>query len=116
MFSIFKNLFGSHDIEQLNPIDLLNLDPETYVIVDVREQWELDIASLPGAIHIPLGQIYNKMSTLDKDKKTILMCHHGGRSQRAAITLASQGFTNIANLTGGIDQWATTIDSTLRRY
>jgi rhodanese-related sulfurtransferase len=118
MFSSFKTIFGNDDIQQLTPKDLIDLDPDSYIIADVREKWEVEIAALPGTMHIPLGEIYGRINELEtyRTKKIVFLCHHGGRSQRAAISLATEGFENVANLKGGIDKWATEIDTNLRRY
>ena len=116
MFLSFNSLFTSNDVKQFRPKDVLDLDPDSYVIIDVREKWELEIAELPGSIHIPLGEIYSRLEEFSKEKKNVLLCHHGSRSQRAAKILIDEGIKNVANLVGGIDQWAIEIDTTLRRY
>ncbi len=116
MFSNFKTLFTDYDVEQLRPKDVLDLDPDSYIIIDIREKWELEIVEFPGSIHIPLGQIYSRLEEFSKEKKNILLCHHGHRSQRAARILIDEGFENVANFVGGIHQWAIEIDTNLRRY
>ena len=119
MISLFKSLFGGGaSIAQLTPNEVVALDKNDYVIVDVREKWELKIVNLADALHVPLGEMQKNLETFKNfaDKKIVLMCHHGTRSQRAAGFLKSEGFDNVANLMGGIDRWSEEIDPQLRRY
>jgi rhodanese-related sulfurtransferase len=85
-------------------------------VLDVREPWELEIASLDGALSIPLGELPRRMAELPKDRPLAVMCHHGGRSAQATAWLRNQGFDGAMNVAGGIDGWARTIDPTLSRY
>ena len=86
------------------------------LILDVREPWEGDICSLPGARHIPMGRIPTSLQELDKDKEIVVLCHHGVRSYQVAYYLQHQGFNNLHNLQGGIDAWARQIDPTMPKY
>jgi len=85
-------------------------------IIDVREDWEIAIARLPGAEHLPLGDLPAHLHTLVPDTATVLVCHHGVRSAAAAEYLRGQGFGRVFNLTGGIDAWAIKVDPDMRRY
>lgn len=87
-------------------------------LVDVRERDEFQIAALPGAKLIPLGEIAERLDELDawRDDEIVVYCHHGFRSQRAIAQLRSRGFEHLANLTGGIDRWAADVDPALPRY
>ena len=85
-------------------------------ILDVREQWEYDIAHLPASRLIPLTDLQATVGTLDKDGDYVMLCHHGMRSEMAAQWMQAQGFTRVSNLAGGIDGWSTTVDSTVARY
>ncbi len=90
---------------------------ETIRLIDVRERSEFQIASIAGAELRPLGQIMAWMQELgDKEQEIVLHCHHGMRSDRACQFLAAQGFTNLKNLLGGIDEWSLRVDSTVMRY
>jgi rhodanese-related sulfurtransferase len=86
------------------------------VVIDVREEWELQLASIPGVVHVPMNQVPARLSELSRDAETIVMCHAGGRSMRVAHFLANQGFTNVANLTGGISAWSELVDATVPQY
>ncbi|MBO0862615.1 MAG: rhodanese, partial [Chloracidobacterium sp.] len=74
-------------------------------------------AKIEGSELKPLGQIPNWVNELtNKDEPIILHCHHGTRSDRACQYLAAQGFTNVKNLTGGIDEWSLNVDPSVPRY
>ena len=89
---------------------------EPLQLLDVREPWEVAIASLPGALHIPLQQLPQRLKELSGDGQLVAMCKSGGRSRRAAQFLQSAGFPKVENLTGGIDAWREEIDPTLPPY
>lgn len=89
---------------------------EELVIVDVREGWEHAMAHLPGAVHIPLGELAKRHGELEPERAHVLYCHHGVRSMRAAMALAQQGFANVRSLRGGIDRWSLEIDPSIPRY
>jgi len=86
------------------------------VLLDVREGWELKICSLPGALHIPMGQIPTRTEELDPAQEMVVVCHHGVRSQRVAYFLASRGFSKLYNLQGGVNAWAREIDPAMHTY
>jgi rhodanese-related sulfurtransferase len=86
------------------------------VLLDVREQDELDAAAVSEAQHIPMREIPARIGELDRMKPLVVMCHSGGRSRRVAEFLLSNGFLNVFNLRGGIDAWSTEIDPQVPRY
>lgn len=88
---------------------------DDFTLLDVREPWEAEIATFPGAVLVPLGQLAAGVEALDPDKPVIVYCHHGIRSETARGLLAERGF-EVANLTGGIDAWAREIDPAMARY
>jgi adenylyltransferase/sulfurtransferase len=92
--------------------------PNAPRLLDVREPEEFQIASLPAARLIPLGQIPASLDQLMdwKDKPVVVYCHHGIRSLHAINFLAQSGFTNLANLSGGIDAWSREVDPKMPRY
>lgn len=91
---------------------------DDFVLIDVRESDELEIASLNGASHIPLGDIPMRAPelTMWKEKEVICMCHHGMRSARALQILESVGFSRVRNLTGGIHAWSVQVDPSIPQY
>jgi rhodanese-related sulfurtransferase len=86
------------------------------VLLDVREPWELAAAALPGASHIPMGDIPDRLHELEPARTTVVICHHGRRSARVADYLERNGFTDVINLAGGIDAWSETVDPAVPRY
>lgn len=85
-------------------------------LVDVRDDWELAVAALPGARHIPLPTLPTALDTLDSDRPVVLLCHHGMRSLQAAIWLRQQGFGEATSVAGGIDAWSREIDRSVPTY
>ena len=86
-------------------------------LIDVREDHEVAIAKIPGSIHIPLGQILNRMSEIETDRDTVVHCKMGGRSARAIEALKRSGFSgNLINLKGGILAWSNDVDPAVPKY
>ena len=85
-------------------------------LLDVREGWELNICALPGALHIPMGQIPARAAELDPEQELVVVCHHGVRSMRVVQFLASRGFRKLYNLQGGVNAWAREIDPAMQKY
>ena len=88
----------------------------TTLLLDVREPWELEIAALPGAVHIPMAEVPVRLSELDRGRDIVVMCRSGGRSLSVARFLESQGYPSVANLSGGVLAWAREVDPTLATY
>jgi len=86
------------------------------VLLDVREPFELEICAFPDALHIPLGEIPNRLQEIPKDTPVVVVCHHGMRSANAIMYLHANGFKNLSNLEGGIHAWATEIDLEMMQY
>ena len=106
------------EIGELEPAELKQrLDRgEALAVLDVREPEEVRLAALPGVIHIPMGDIPARLSELDREAQWVIVCHHGMRSAQVAMYLARMGFTRVANLSGGIDEWSLTVDPAVPRY
>ncbi len=85
-------------------------------LLDVRETWEAEIASLPGALLVPLGSLPDVIDSLDPQEDWVVYCHHGVRSQQAVDYLRQRGFESVRNLDGGIDAWAKANDPGMARY
>jgi rhodanese-related sulfurtransferase len=88
---------------------------ETLTLLDVREDWELKIASVPGIVHIPMGQVAARLAEIDRDKEVVVLCRSGRRSLDVAQYLQRQGY-RVANLAGGILAWGRDVDPTLASY
>lgn len=85
-------------------------------LLDVREPQEWEIATLPGAKLIALGDLPERMNELDTADDMVVYCHHGMRSAKAIGFLQKMGFSKLKNLAGGIDAWASQIDQEMPRY
>ncbi len=86
------------------------------VILDVREDWEIEICSLPNYQKLTAELLDKTLGEMEKNAPILVYCHFGVRSMDAAMFLADRGFTNVASLRGGIDAWASQIDPSMKRY
>jgi molybdopterin/thiamine biosynthesis adenylyltransferase/rhodanese-related sulfurtransferase len=86
------------------------------MVLDVREQWEHDIAHLVGSTLMPLGELPGRLAELPRDRSIVTLCHKGVRSARAAALLRRAGFSRVRSLAGGIDDWAATVEPGMKRY
>jgi molybdopterin/thiamine biosynthesis adenylyltransferase/rhodanese-related sulfurtransferase len=89
---------------------------ELFELIDVREAFEYEIARIDGAKLIPLGEIAERMSELQRERPIVVHCHSGRRSAEAVRLLQQRGFANVYNLEGGIDAWSDQIDPTVPKY
>lgn len=89
---------------------------EDFQLIDVREDFEYEMSNLGGKL-IPLGGILIEAEQIAKDKPVVVMCRTGRRSAAAIMQLEQQfGFTNLANLQGGIMAWSQEIDPSMQVY
>ena len=90
---------------------------EDFDLIDVREQYEYDIANLNGIL-IPMNEVLaNAEKMISKDKFVVVHCRSGKRSATIINALESQfGYTNLYNLVGGILAWSDEIDSSIPKY
>jgi rhodanese-related sulfurtransferase len=104
-------------IRQLSAPDLATwLDSgQPIELIDVRTPQERDIAAIPGARLLD-QTCHDALLQLDRDTPLVFQCHHGIRSQHAAEYFRQQGFTNLSNLSGGIDAWSLLVDRSVPRY
>jgi len=133
--SVVDTNFGTHvvrvegerkaaQIGHMSTQDLADLlaDPEAAAeaqLIDVREDAEVELARLPGFSVYPLSSFKlwapEFMAVMDRDTKTVVLCHHGQRSMNMCAFLVDQGFTSVFNVTGGIDAYAL-MDERVPRY
>ena len=97
---------------------LAALQPEwdKVVLLDVRDPWEFETCRLPGSVNIPMNEIAQRAQELDREAKTVVVCHFGMRSLETGAWLESSGFKDISNLEGGLDAWAERVDEDMPRY
>jgi sulfur-carrier protein adenylyltransferase/sulfurtransferase len=89
---------------------------EVFDIVDVRNPHEFEIARIPGATLIPVGELPDRLSELDTDRAYVLTCHRGPRSVQAYHLMKNAGYKHLRILAGGVDAWAEKIDTSMPRY
>ncbi len=87
-----------------------------FILLDVREPFEFEMARIEGASLIPLGELPSRYAELDRTQEIFVFCHGGVRSERAAEFLRSAGFSKVTNVAGGIDAWSEEIDPNVPRY
>jgi rhodanese-related sulfurtransferase len=90
------------------------------LVLDVRETWECQLASIaPEGCEVqimPMQTIPARIDELDKNRAIACLCHHGGRSMQVATFLEHHGFTNITNISGGIQAWSDQVDASVPVY
>jgi rhodanese-related sulfurtransferase len=86
------------------------------LLLDVRQPWEFEVCKIENSVLLPMSQITTEYNTLDFDRETVVICHHGIRSRRVGRYLEQAGFSNIINLSGGVAQWAQTVDKDMPTY
>jgi len=107
-------------MEQWTPVQLkTRLDAagdSAPVLLDVREPNEFEYCHIDGSVHMPMASVPARVSELDRDAETVVICHHGGRSMQVAMFLKQQGFSNVINLAGGVSGWARQVDPSMPQY
>jgi len=88
---------------------------EDFKLVDVRTPGEFETARLEGAQLLDEG-LYEQLLSLPKDTRLVFLCHHGPRGEDAAKQFMAQGFSDVHNVTGGMDAWSLEIDPEVPRY
>ena len=89
---------------------------DKFVLVDVREPHEYQIAKIPGSVLIPLAEVANRLGELNAADDIVIHCKMGGRSAKACDILRANGFTSVLNMTGGITKWSDTVDPSVPKY
>ena len=98
-------------IEEVKPFDIARRlkNDEKLNIIDVREGNEVETGKIPGAKHIPLGEILTRLDELDKEKEYVMVCRSGNRSGLASEWLTEKGF-KVKNMVGGMSNWESDIE------
>jgi rhodanese-related sulfurtransferase len=106
-------------VNELGPREFLDrrAGGEDMTLLDVREDWEVALAPVPTpSVHIPMGEISDRLGELDPKKETVVICRSGGRSAQVAHFLEHRGFDKVFNLAGGILAWSRVIDPRIPQY
>lgn len=102
----------------LTPTELVarQTSGELWRLLDVREPWEWETASVAGAVHMSMREMPIRVAELDPAEPTAVLCHTGVRSKQVASWLLAIGFMTVANVEGGIDAWSREVDGSIPRY
>ena len=105
-------------MQDLNPSEVaerLAKDPKP-TLLDVRLDWELKLASIDGALQIPMHEVPERLAELDQEAQIIVFCHAGKRSAMIARFLEQSGYCKVFNMAGGIDAWSRDVDPEVPCY
>ncbi len=105
LFLLLKlfGLLGRLGIKQLSARELDQ--KKGMMLLDVRTDKEYEQGHIPGAVHVPMADIGDKVKKLKKDKELVVYCQSGGRSIWAIKRLMGMGYKNLYNLKGGYNAW-----------
>jgi molybdopterin/thiamine biosynthesis adenylyltransferase/rhodanese-related sulfurtransferase len=108
----------ANEVPEITPVELSERlqRADDFDLIDVREPYELQIASIPGARLIPLGSLEDALESLDKSREIVVMCRSGKRSATAVRQMKAAGFEHATNLAGGILRWSDEVDPTVPKY
>jgi rhodanese-related sulfurtransferase len=99
---------AKQQIEQVTPTEVRDMQArnDAVVYLDVREPNEWNLGHLPGAVHLPRGNLESKVEGLvDRDQRVVVYCARGNRSALAALTMKQMGYDKVASMSGGIQGW-----------
>jgi rhodanese-related sulfurtransferase len=107
----------NNPVAEISPTEFLSRRNAGHAmtLLDVREPWELGIASVPGIVHIPMAEVGARLTELDRSIEVVVLCRSGRRSLEVARLLQLNGFKAL-NLSGGILAWSHEIDSSIPTY
>lgn len=95
---------------------LADAEREQPLLLDVREPWEYEYCHIADSTLLPMGEIPQRLTEIDRARPVVVICHHGMRSLQTATYLKANGFTQLLNLQGGVDAWANEVDPTMKKY
>ena len=118
------NPYGAPEIS-VHDVAAKQKEESDFLLVDVREPNELELASLPDGdfIKMPLSELRERRLDAvpedlrqNKESDVVLFCHKGLRSAQVTVFLRQQGWSNAVSMAGGIDAWADEIDESVGKY
>jgi rhodanese-related sulfurtransferase len=92
---------------------------EALQLIDVREEFEHQIAQIDGSELIPMNTVPAALQRIERksdDGILVVFCHHGMRSLSVVNWLRQQGVANCQSMAGGIERWSTDVNSAVPRY
>jgi rhodanese-related sulfurtransferase len=99
-------MFGLSGFKEVDPSYVAELAAKGAHLIDVRTEAEVAQGVIDGAIHIPLHLLPLRAADIPQDKPVVIYCRSGARSAQACAFMASKGYENMHNLSGGIMAWA----------
>lgn len=109
-------MFGEVKAITVHELKKMKDEQHAFQLIDVREPDEYEFCNIGGEL-IPVGDIFDDIGRISKEKPVIMQCRSGVRSARVIAALQQQyGFTNLFNLTGGILEWSDEIDPSIPQY
>ena len=113
-------------VPELDPQELARKlrSAEDFVLLDVREAWELALTHLddPRLVHLPLSRLARQRNAafpqdlLEPDREIVVICHHGVRSAQVTAWMLEQGWRRVSSLAGGLDAYARSVDPSTGLY
>ena len=103
IWPVFRRSAGGPWVNTAEATHLINR--EDALVVDVREPGEYGAGHILGAKNVPMSRLDDGELTKRKDRPVIIYCDAGERSSKAMAALKKQGFSRVANLTGGLRAW-----------
>ncbi len=92
-------------VQRVPSVTAQTVPAEAYLL-DVREDDEWEAGHAPGAVHVPMMEIPQRMAEVPQDREVVVVCRVGGRSGQVVAYLRQQGYDNVSNLDGGMMGWA----------
>ncbi len=111
-----EGLPSPQEIEAPELARLLREEPDSLVLVDVREDFERRICKIEAALPIRLSELESQWERLPRDRRVVFHCKSGVRSEKALRLAQSAGLENTAHLAGGILAWRETVDPGMNAY
>ncbi len=102
---VFRNFFSKPAVAEVTPEEARAKQKAGAVIVDVREAHELREGYIPGAVHMPLGNLSRRLKELDPSREIVIVCRSGNRSITAAQIMQQGGFSQVSSMAGGMISW-----------
>ena len=99
-------MFGLNGFKEVDPLAVKAIAAGGAHLIDVRTADEVAHGVIDGAIHIPLHLLPLRAADIPQDKLVVMYCRSGARSAQACSFMASKGYSNMHNLSGGIMAWA----------
>ena len=93
-------------VKSLSAAEYMHMRNKPHTLLDVRQQHEWDAIRATTAVHIPLGEIKERMHEVEKEKPVVVICASGARSSMVATALANSGYSEVYNFSGGMGAWS----------